>query len=123
HRELTFECEGTAMLSAITRAVEMAKLSGDVRLLKIAQLRRVNALQLLGHLDEAAQALEEVGPISEDDDALLRSHYLMAHACTAGIDVNAETAYGQFDAALELISEEWDPCRAATIWNAYGYMA
>jgi ATP/maltotriose-dependent transcriptional regulator MalT len=120
--QLTLDCEGEGVLATLMRARTLAETSGDPTLIRLAQLRRVEALQHLGRYREAENALTECGQVAVDD-SVLAGYFIAAHALSAGALGQAGRAYEYFETALDLTKKSMDPYGLTLTWNRYGYTA
>ena len=120
HRAL--ECRGAEMLEVIRDSVEVAQRSGEVRLIKLAQLRLVEVLQMQSRYDEASPILQSI-EVSPQDTPEVQGYYFKGLGWALGRRGEVAKCFENFEAALHIAKESADAYLITGVWLEYGVMA
>ena len=126
HRQQRLECRGSASLLTFERAVEIATVSGDARLVSYVQLQRVLLLLESRRFNEAAKILHELSDMREDRDPVVRFYYFQAQAYAHGPSArnsDVEKCFKSFEAALQAAKDCTDPLLVTGVSLDYAVMA
>ncbi|HZT35053.1 MAG TPA: hypothetical protein VFA15_03965, partial [Nitrososphaera sp.] len=117
--QMWLEARGQEALRLREQAFHMAKRHGTDPLRKLATLRLVNQLVLMGRFDEAEAYLDGLGPIASTEDPLIRRAYHLRKGTISAMRGLAIEAYDSLEKALHLAKADPNIARLPSALSEY----